>query len=144
LEIAMKKFLSSLFIVLLCVSSAVPMSKRKFNHIQEGQLRAEHEIVMIDRDDAGDIAGGGLCTAYAIGPRTLMTAGHCNDEKANRVYVDPMNKAAVKDDQAPSYPIVARFFDHQDHMLLELRGVEFKDIIFLRPEVRLPRQGEHI
>ena len=135
---------SLVIIATLAISPAFGIHKKQLTKLQEQQHQSMHEIVMVDRDTDGEIVSGGLCTAYAVGPHTLMTAQHCDDEKTDRVYVDPVTRESVKDNTAVSYKIVSRQFDNQDHMLLDLSGANFKVTIFLSPNVRLPQQGEHV
>ncbi len=100
---------------------------------------------MVDRDQNGVILGGGLCTAYAIGPHTLMTAEHCNDPATDQIYVDPMDRDAIRNNTAVSFTVVSRQFDHQDHVLMDLHGANFKNVIYIGPVeagARLPKQGE--
>src|ERR1700674_1637686 len=142
-KITMKRILSICLSIFMLVPLAVPLAKKKLNKLQESQHKAMHEIVMVQRNDSEEVVEAELCTAYAVGPHTLMTAEHCNYDKVDKVYVDPINKDAVKKDQSASYKITDTYFDHQDHMLMDLQGVVFKDIVFLRPNVRLPKQSEH-
>lgn len=137
----MKKLIALFLTAVLFLPSAVAISHRKLTAIQQNQHRAMHEIVMLQRDENGEVVDGGLCTAYAVGPHTLLTAEHCN-AKTDRVYIDPISRADVKADKAPSYEITARVFDNEDHMLLDIKGDNFKDEIYLSPNVRLPEQGE--
>lgn len=137
----LKRVLSLLLITLLLASPAAP--SRKLNNLKETEHRSMHEIVMVSRDANGDIDGGGLCTAYAVGPHTLLTAQHCN-ANTDKVYIDPPSREAVKKDQAPSYKIADREFDNEDHMLLDVQGGDFKDMVYLGPTVREPSQGEQV
>jgi len=137
----MKRFVCALLIsLMLATAPAFPISQKKLKEIEH---RSMHEIVMLERDERGETIGGGLCTAYAIGPHTLLTAQHCN-ANTSRVYIDPVSRDAVKKDQAKSYKIVSREFDNEDHMLLDVEGTDFKDTIYLGPNVRTPVQGESV
>jgi hypothetical protein len=104
-----------------------------------------HEIVMTFTDADGK--HGALCTAYAVGPHTLMTAEHC-DVKSDSVFVDPISLQEIRDNKISPVKIVDREFDGQDHMLLDLAGVNFKQIVEVRgysaQGPRLPLQGERI
>lgn len=101
---------------------------------------------MLFTDEQGEQRGA-LCTAYAVGPHTLMTAQHCDVGSAT-VFVDPISREAVKQHQSPEYQIVDKEFDHEDHMLLDLKGANFKATIeargYVKDGVRLPKQGERI
>ena len=139
----MRRFLSLLLsFAVLSSSVAFPLSRKKLNKLQAEQHKAMHEIVMVLRDADGNIVEAGLCTAYAVGPHTLMTAEHCNEPTATGVYIDPISREEIKLGHVASYTILDREFDHQDHMLLDVSGVYFKDTIYLSPNVRLPKQGE--
>jgi hypothetical protein len=104
-----------------------------------------HEIVMTFTDADGK--HGALCTAYAVGPHTLMTAEHC-DVKSDSVFVDPISLQEIRDNKISPVKIVDHEFDGQDHMLLDLAGVNFKQIVEVRGYSahgpRLPLQGERI
>lgn len=128
---------SALLVVTLLVTTTFAKSIDK---LKIKQHAAMHEIVMVDRDDTGKIIDGGLCTAYAVGPHTLLTAEHCNDPKANSVYVDVAVLGTIKDNTAIGYTIVSRTLDKQDHMLLTVSGVTFT--ITIPMEFRTPVQGE--
>lgn len=101
-----------------------------------------HEIFMVERDASGKIVDGDECTAYAVGPHTLLTAEHCN-LKTNTIYVDPASGAAVKQGVAQASEILDREYDHEDHMLLDITGVDFTDVAVITPG-RVPVQGEHV
>ena len=138
----MKKLLS----IILCIALSVApcfAHRAPYNKLQVKQHATMHEIVMVDRDKDGKIIGSGLCTAYAVGPHTLLTAEHCNDTKATTVYVDG-NSIAIHDNQEHEYVINSRTLDHEDHMLLDLSGINFTNYLPLSDSVRLPRQGEHV
>src|ERR1017187_4377084 len=135
--------LASLVIVAtLAISPAFGIHKKQLTKLQEEQHKSMHEIVMVNRDADGKVIGGGLCTAYAVGPHTLLTAEHCNDEYATGVYIDaPLE--LIRPQRVMAYSITSRTFDKQDHMLLDVSGVNFKNTIELTDHVRVPRQGEH-
>jgi hypothetical protein len=139
----MKRFVSLLLISLLLALPAAPISRNKLAALKEVEHRSMHEIVMLQRDDSGKILDGGLCTAYAVGPHTLLTAEHCNLE-TDKVYLDPVDRESVKEDKAPSFKIIDREFDDEDHMLLDIEGVNFKDTTYLGPRVRVAVQGEKV
>ena len=143
-EKAMQKFLVTALIVLLLAAPALGMSKKKLGKLQDAEHKSMHEIVMVDRDSTGTIVGGGLCTAYAIGPHTLLTANHCNDEYTNVVYVDT-DRDDIKNNTAVAYK-VSRQFDHEDHMLLNIEDVKFIDFkvyVPLSANLNPPTQREH-
>lgn len=133
----MKKFIATLLVSLL-VGPLLGMSKKDLKVKEHDSM---HMIVMVDRDSTGQVVGGGLCTAYAIGPHTLLTANHCNDPYTNAVYIDS-SKDDVHENRAMSYT-VSRQFDHEDHMLLDVSGVYFKDYVPLSAATKVPIQGEH-
>jgi hypothetical protein len=133
---------SLVIIATLAISPAFGIHKKQLTKLQENQHKSMHEIVMVNRDENGKVIGGGLCTAYAVGPHTLLTAEHCNDEYATGVYIDaPLQ--LIRPQQVMSYKIISRTFDKQDHMLLDVSGIYFKNTIELTDHVRVPRQGEH-
>ena len=140
----MRRKLQSLFLSItflaLALSPALAKDKKQ-DRLKDLQHRSMHEIVMVDRDSNGAIAGGGLCTAYAIGPHTLLTAEHCNDEYANAIYIDA-DREAIHRNQAMSYT-VSRTFDHEDHMILDVSAVYFDAYIPLAAVVPVPVQGDH-
>lgn len=105
------------------------------------QHSAMHWIISVDRKDGKAERGAG-CTAYAVGPHTLLTAQHC-DIGADKVYIDS-NKDDAKNDVATSYQIVSKTFDGQDHMLLDLRGANFYYTISVQAHTRAPHQREPI
>ena len=127
-------------VILMAVMAVTPAFA--FNRVKTKakQHAAMHVIVMVDKDADGNFHGG-LCTAYAVGPHTLLTAEHCNDAKTNAVFIDNTDKAAIKDGKAMSYTVTDRVFDHQDHMLMDVSAVYFKDTIPM--DWRTPVQGEH-
>jgi trypsin len=109
------------------------------------QHQSMHEIVMTFTDADGK--HGALCTAYAVGPHTLMTAEHC-DVKSDSVFVDPISLHEIRENKISPIKIVDREFDGQDHMLLDLDGINFAHTVEVRGYSangpRLPIQGEHI
>jgi len=135
--------LASLVVVAtLAISPAFGIRKNQLTKLQENQHKSMHVIVMVHKDASGDFHGG-LCTAYAVGPHTLLTAEHCNDVDASAVYIDTIDKKAIKEGRVMSYTVISRTFDHQDHMLLDVSGIYFPNTIELTDHVRAPRQGEH-
>ena len=132
---------SLVIIATLSISPAFGIHKKQLTKLQENQHKAQHLIVMVNRDEDGHVIGGGLCSATAIGPHTLLTAQHCNDEYATGVYIDaPLE--LIRPGKVMSYKIISRTFDGQDHMLLDVSGITFKNTIVLTDHVRLPRQSE--
>ena len=139
----LKKFLSIILALTLSSLPVLAISSKKLSKLQQQQHKAMHEIVMVERDASGDIVSAGLCTAYAVGPHTLMTAEHCNSADTDDIYVDPVSREAIHSGEVHPFPIISRQFDHEDHMLVDIKGINFKDAIYLGPSVRLPIQGEH-
>jgi hypothetical protein len=140
----MKKFLAILLVSLLFAAPTFGMSKKSLEKLKDKEHQSLHELIMVDRDSNGKIVGGGLCTAYATGPHTLVTAAHCNDPYTNDVYIDA-GEQSVHDNTAPSYK-VSRQFDHEDHMLLNIESVnfvDFKEYVPLAANLPLPVQGDH-
>lgn len=135
------KKLASLLVIVAMTAAPVFAHKNKFNKLQEQQHRAMHVIVMVERDADGLPVHAGLCTAYAVGPHTLLTAEHCN-MKTNAVYLDTVDRKAIKENRVMSYTVTDKEFDHEDHMLMDVSGVYFKDTIELTDHVRTPKQGE--
>ena len=137
------KILKVLTSVALMMAIAVtPAFAFNIAKVKVKQHAAMHVIVMVERDQDGKVVRGGLCTAYAVGPHTLLTAQHC-DAKSNAVYVDTNDKTAIKENRVMSYTITDKLYDGHDHMLLDVSGVYFKDTIQLSDHVRTPVQGEH-
>lgn len=142
------KILRALASVLLAVSMATaPVFAMNWEMKKSIQHQAMHEIVMLFTDEETGKEQGALCTAYAVGPHTLMTAQHC-DVGAKEVYVDPVSRDTVKDHTSPHFEIVDKEFDREDHMLLDLKGENFKATIdnrgYTATGVRAPVQGEMI
>ena len=139
------KFLSKLTsLALTIVLAAAPAFSYNQVKIKAKQHSAMHVIVMIQRDIDGKSLHGGLCTAYAVGPHTLLTAEHCNIPETNAVYLDNEDHDAIKNNKVMSYTIISRTFDHQDHMLLDISAVNFPDTITLSASVRTAKQGEKV
>lgn len=139
------KFVRQLLSVLLiAVFAATPAFAFNAAKVKVKQHAAMHIIAMVERDSDGKIINGGLCTAYAVGPHTLLTAEHCNVPNTNAIYLDDaVNRDEIRAGRGISYSITDREFDHQDHMLIDISGVNFKGTIELTDHVRKPLQGEH-
>jgi len=137
----LRKILSAALAVALLTATAFPLNSKQFDKLKDAEHKSMHMIMMGDRDANGKFQGG-LCTAYAVGPHTLLTAEHCNDQYATSVYIDA-DRDAVHAGKAMSYT-VARSFDKQDHMLLDVSGIVFPVYIPLAAaQERTPIQGEH-
>ena len=136
------KRIAVLLLLLFSSISCFGLSKKNFQKLKDKEHKSMHEIVMVDRNASGEIVGGGLCTAYAIGPHTLLTAEHCNDPYTNAVYIDA-SKKAIHENKVASYS-VSRQFDHEDHMLLNVAGAYFPDYVPLDAPTALPVQGERV
>ena len=137
----LKKFVSIAILAALSVTPAFAFHGFKEKAHQHGAM---HIIVMVVRDADGVALHGGLCTAYAVGPHTLLTAEHCNMPETNAVYLDNTDHEAIKENRVTSHTIISRTFDHQDHMLLDVSAVYFRDTIELTANVRTAKQGEKI
>lgn len=138
----LRNLTSLVIMATLAISPAFGIRKKQFSKLQELQHKAMHEIVVATHAADGTIDKAGLCTAYAVGPHTLLTAEHC--DLGNDIYVDPINRAGIRDGSAHFFAITAKAYDHQDHMLLTIAGENFKDVEYLGPNVRLPKQGERV
>lgn len=138
----MRKALKVLLAALMLSLPAVPQVQYIFNAVQNEQHRSMHEIVMVERDDKGKVVKGALCTAYAVGPHTLLTAEHCNLD-TDSVYIDPASSDAIKKGTAQASAILDREYDHEDHMLLDVTNADFTDVSVITPG-RVPVQGEHV
>ena len=140
---SVNKFTSILMIVILTITPCFAIKKKQLTKLQQTQHGAMHEIVMVERTPGGEIIQAGLCTAYAVGSHTLLTAEHCNAADTNDIYVDPISREAIRSGEIQPHDIINRQFDQEDHMLVDIKGVDFKDTVYLGPNVRLPIQGEH-
>ena len=87
--------------------------------LKSEQHKATHTIILSNEKDH-EAAG---CSATAISEHVLLTAEHCNIANAV-LYLDQ----TIKPLQHP-LEISERYFDHQDHMLIVLPGVSFKNFI---------------
>ena len=102
-----------LFIALPVFAVTAPLTLKSEQH------KATHTIILSNEKDH-EAAG---CSATAISEHVLLTAEHCNIANAV-LYLDQ----TVKPLQHP-LEISERYFDHQDHMLIVLPGVSFKNFI---------------
>jgi len=111
----MKKYLLPILLwaLLGLASATVTPAQKALQH------RATHTIVM-SNEKANDGAG---CSATAISEHVLLTAEHCN-VPGSVLYLDQNNRPY----QHP-LEISERYLDHQDHMLLVLPGVSFKNFV---------------
>jgi hypothetical protein len=99
------------------------------------QHKATITIVMSDKDDARS-AG---CSATAIAPHVILTAEHCN-VKDGRLYLNQNDKPFEN-----GLKITEKYFDHNDHMLMVVPGVEFKHfVVYNAAKIRSAKQGEHV
>ena len=142
----MRRVPCSLVLIATFVATAVsPAFARKEvkPKLKALQHAAYHFVGMIDRDDTGKVVGGGFCSATAVGPHTLMLAEHCNDPYTAEVYVDAtMDQVRHNDPKLRTYS-AEKYFDHQDHMLLDLAQITFADYAPVQLPVAQPYQGEH-
>jgi hypothetical protein len=109
-----KLFLPLLLWAFLGLASATVTPAQKAE-----QHKATHSIVMIN-EKAREGAG---CSATAISEHVLLTAEHCNVASAV-LYLDQNQRPF----QHP-LEVSERYFDHQDHMLIVLPGVSFKNTV---------------
>lgn len=142
----MTKFLQNLasFVIIatMAISPAFGIHKKQLTKLQEQQHKAMHVIVEVERDADGNPLHGGLCTAYAVAPHTLLTAEHC-DMKTNAIYIDTTDREAIKSQRIMSYTIVKKIYDNQDHVLYVVSGITFNSTIVLTANVELPKTGVH-
>jgi len=123
----MKKFLT---LVLMLALTAMPASA--FNPQKALQRKAAHQIVfqVTIVDDEGTQTGKALCTASAIGPHALLTAGHCD-----------MGETDLRvDNELSDRPIFNRINDGEDHVIFLVGGSAFKDTMgrFYSPDTYQP------
>lgn len=141
----MTKFLQNLaslvIIATMAISPAFGIHKKQLTKLQEQQHKAMHVIVEVERDADGAPLRGGLCTAYAVSPTTLLTAQHC-DMNTNAIYIDTTDRQAIKEHRVMAYTILSKTYDNQDHVLYVISGITFRNTIVLTAHVRVPRQGE--
>ena len=129
------KLLALLAVLILAISPSVPVRHQEVSAIQENQHKAYHWIVTTSADD--DTKAG--CTAYAVGPHTLLTAEHCMLPHET-LYIDQ-----AKDNLIFPSEISAIYYDHQDHVLLDLPHQNFKNYVVYDPTTyQPPTMGERV
>jgi hypothetical protein len=136
------RFLAGVLIFSLTISAEFLVYRKVERRTQH---RATHLILVIKRfiNEKGKFDYDlGSCTATAIGPHTLLTAGHCDDYHVDKIYLDETYLPFVVTDKATSYQITKKIFDGQDHMLLDIAGVYFPYYVTLHSAVRVPHQEE--
>ena len=130
----MKKFLT---LVLMLALTVMPASA--FNPQKAAQRKAAHQIVfrITEVDDEGTHTGKALCTASALGPHALLTAGHCD-----------MGETELRvDNELSDRPIFSRINDGEDHVIFLVGGSAFKDTMgrFYSPDTYQPdRVGDEV
>jgi hypothetical protein len=97
------------------------------------QHKAAHTIIMTNRA-TGQGAG---CSATAISEHVLLTAKHC-DIAGGLLYLDQTAAPLVH-----PLKISDKIMDHQDHMLLVVPGVTFKNFVHLGLSAKPLQSGEH-
>jgi hypothetical protein len=126
----MKKILAALLLVLLSVSVvrltlSIPANSKARIH---ASLRNIHIF---------SPAGEGQCSAYTVGPHTILTAGHC-------FMYDPKLAATTigfGDNIAPSQVEIT--YDHHDHALLRFSDRTFP--VWVKMVFTAPKwQGERV
>jgi hypothetical protein len=133
---------SLVIIATLAISPAFGIHKKQLTKLQENQHKSMHVIIEVERDVDGNPLRGGLCTAYAVAPHTLLTAQHC-DMDTNAIYIDTTDRQAIKEHRIMAYTITSKTYDNEDHVLYVISGITFQNTIVLTAHVRVPRQGEH-
>ena len=114
------KRLALLFVaLLLCVPS--------FARTNEYVHSAMHQI------DVGE----GLCTLYATGPHTGMTAEHCTASVVSEITLDPKSTHPQK------VEVEKIILDKHDHAIVELKGVKFSDYVDVDSRA-VPQQGDKV
>jgi hypothetical protein len=112
--------------------SALPLFAQ-FTPLKTAQHKAAHTIIMINQKDSK----GAGCSATAVGEHVLLTATHC-DIAGGVLYLDQTLHPFV-------HPLTVseKIVDHQDHMLLVIPGVTFKNFVKLDLSVKSLHGGEH-
>lgn len=87
-----------------------------------------HIITVTETDENGQ-TGNGMCTVTAIGPHAVMTAEHCDG--SGTVQIDKQDAQ-----------VEGTLLDGNDHEILLLRGITFKD--YLSVSLGPVYQGEHV
>ena len=111
----MKRILTAVLLFLTFPAFATTIMQT----LKSEQHKATHTIILSNEKEHE----GAGCSATAISEHVLLTAEHCNIAAAV-LYLDQTGKPL----QHP-LEISERYFDHQDHMLLVLPGVSFKNFI---------------
>jgi hypothetical protein len=138
----LRSLVSLVIMATLTISPAFGIHKKQLTKLQENQHKSMHVIVEVERDVDGNPLHGGLCTAYAVGPHTLLTAQHC-DMNTNAIYIDNTDRKAIKENRVMSYTITSKTYDNEDHVLYVVSGITFNNTIVLTAHVELPKQGVH-
>jgi hypothetical protein len=115
MENTMKRILTAVLLFLTFPAFAATTTRT----LKSEQHKATHTIILSNEKEHE----GAGCSATAISEHVLLTAEHCNIAAAV-LYLDQTGKPL----QHP-LEISERYFDHQDHMLLVLPGVSFKNFI---------------
>ena len=97
------------------------------------QHKAAHTIIMANKE-TGHGAG---CSATAISEHVLLTAKHC-DVAGGLLYLDQTAAPLVH-----PLKISDKIMDHQDHMLLVVPGVTFKNFVQLDLSAKPLHADEH-
>ena len=77
---------------------------------------------------------GASCSSVAVGPHTLLTAGHCVVGGTDKIYIDkPDNK----------YTINNVVYDEKDHALLTINSVQFDSYLGIDERKPVPNEEVH-
>jgi V8-like Glu-specific endopeptidase len=80
------------------------------------------------------LSGAAFCSATAIGPHALITATHCEQ---------PTDSIDIQGFPDSEVTVVSRIRDEQDHTILLLKGIEFKDFANINETYSL-QQGDEV
>jgi hypothetical protein len=129
-----KDFPVNFFFALLLVAVSLPGAALTPDFKIE-QHKATMTIVMLSKDEKK----GAGCSATAIAPHVILTAEHCN-VKDGKLYLNQNEKPLEN-----GLKVVEKYFDHNDHMLMVVPGVEFKHYVpYDAAKIRSAQQGEHV
>lgn len=131
-----KTYLVILFVALLAVGQACAKhtKKHKLKYPQRVTLQeqATHMISYIDPEKGKEVVA---CTGTAIGPRTLLTASHCDEGQYETIRLD----YAVTQKH-----ILAHASDGRDHTIYIVDGPVFQNYVAAKEIKVLPEVGSRV
>ena len=134
MEKTMKKFLKS-FVLMLALTVSLAAAPAKLPTLKEVEHKSMYAIIM-DNGKTGEDRDASGCTAYAISEHVLLTAEHCN-QNGGSLYLNP-EKIDGHWDRTRPLQVSAKYFDHEDHMLLVVPRATFKYHINYDPDTYAP------